>query len=135
MIAGAVQQYLKAQGLAPVSVGGFGDYSRAGPAAWAVNAESGADATHQGDADLYPVRLQIRTRAADVIRAENAGREAYALVLALNGQTITWTDPTAEASRTYQLSGIRAVQRPTWFATPEPGEETSCNFILSAREL
>lgn len=138
MIAGAVQQYLKAQGLAPVSVGGFGDYTAAGAPAWAVQAESGADSTHQGDTDLYPVRLQVRSRASHAIAAENAGRQAYPLVLALSDQTIAWDDPTDESGasdRQYQVSGVRAVQRPTWFPTPQPGEETSCNFVMNVREI
>lgn len=132
MLAGAVQQALKAAGLNPVSVGGFGDYT-AGPPAWCVHVELGADATLEGD--VYGARLQLRTRAANAIAAENAGRRAFDLVRALDGTELAWVDPTGEADRRYQVSAIVALQRPTWFPTPEPGEETSCNFQLLVREV
>jgi hypothetical protein len=135
MLAGAFQQYLKAQGLSPVHVGGFGDYSAPSGPAWNVHAEAGADATHDGDTDLYPVRLQVRTRAANMIDAGTAGERAYARILAASGQTLTWTDERDQSTRRYEVRGVRAMQRPTWFATPEAGEETSCNFRLNVREL
>lgn len=135
MLAGAIQQRLKADGMSPVFVDGFGDYTRAGAPAISVHVELGADATHDGDSEVYPARLQLRTRAANAIDALKAAEQAYARILGLSGQTLTWTDPRDASTRQYQVTGVRAVQRPTWFATPQPGEETSCNFVLRAREV
>lgn len=135
MLDGAVQQYLKANGLVPVHVAGFGDYTTAGAPAYAVRVEAGADADHDGDMPRYPVRLQLRTRAANMPDALKAAEAAFVLILALNGQTIDWVDPRDDATRSYEVSGVRAVQRPTWFPTPEPGEETSCNFVARVMEV
>lgn len=135
MFAGAVQQYLEAQGLSPVHVGGFGDYTVTATPSYAVHAESAARSAHDGDIETYPVRLQLRTRASNMIDAEKAGQTAYALIMGLAGQTILWTDPRDSEERSYRIYMTRAVQRPTWYPTAEPGEEASCNFELSVREL
>ena len=133
MLAGAIQQYLKAQGLAPVSVGGFGDYTQAAAPAYAVHAEPGADAELEGGS--YEARLQLRTRAANAIAAEEAARDAFDLIRAADGQTLAWVDPVGDADRQYLVEAIAAIQRPTWYPTPEPGEETSSNFRLFVTEL
>lgn len=135
MIAGAFQQYLKAQGLSPTHVGGFGDYTANQMPRWVVNAEPGADATHDGDSADYSARLQLRTRAANVIDALNAAERAYPLILATSGTVLIWTDPRNASQRRYRVSAVRALQRPTWLATPEAGEETTCNFTLAVREV
>lgn len=134
MLSGAVQQWLKAQGLSPVHVGGFGDYSRAGAAAWAVTALPGADVAI-GHPDPYDARLQLRTRAADMVSAEEAARTAMGMIRGMGGQTLLWTSPVDASTRSYRIQGVRVVQRPQWFPTQEAGEETSANFDLFVSEL
>lgn len=132
MLAGAIQQYLKAQGLSPVYVAGFGDYTTVGVPAVAVHAEPGADAELDGGA--YEARVQLRTRAANQPAAEEMGRSAFDRLMAADGRVLTWTSPVGGPSRNYRLEAIRALQRPTWYPTPEPGEETSCNFRMLVTE-
>lgn len=132
MLAGAIQQWLKAQGMTRVLVGGFGDYSETGTPAVAVHAEP--DANVEMDSGTYSARLQLRTRAANAIAAENLGRTALDHVLAADGEALAFTDPTGEQDRTYRLEAIAIVNRPTWYPTPEPGEETSCNLRAMVTE-
>lgn len=132
MLAGAVQQYLKAQGLTPVYVAAFGDYTAT--LAYAVRAESRTDVELNGGA--YEAGLQLRTRAANIIAAENAGGIAMNHLLNADGQTLFWDDPTGPAGdKSYLLEAISIVNRPTWFPTTEPGEETSANFSLFVTEV
>ncbi len=132
MLAGAVQQYLLAQGMTPVSVDGFGDYTTVGAAAVSVHAESDADAELVGGS--YNARVQLRGRASNAVAAENVARQALALLLSADGTVIGWDDPTGEQDRTYLLEAIRVVNRPTWYPTPRVGEETSCNCRLMVTE-
>lgn len=134
MLAGAIAQKLEQLGLVPVFVGGFGDFKDV--AMWAVHVEAEADATHQGDSELYPARVQVRAKAGNYIDVLKAAQQAYDAVLGLNRTQVTFTDPRPPNTQTtYEVRGIRAMQRPTWFATPEPGEEASVNFALYAREV
>lgn len=131
MLTGAIQQLLKANGLSPVYVEAFGNYNT--DTSWAVHADPRNNASL--DDGSYNAGIQLRTRAANVVAAEIAGRQALAIVLAADGTTITWTDPTAVANRQYKLEAISIVNRPTWFPTAEPGEETSCNVQLFVTEV
>lgn len=131
MLAGALQQLLKANGLTPVFVAAFGDYRL--DTSWAVRAEPRSEVSL--DDGSYAAGVQLRSRAADIVAAENAGRTALAIVLAADGSTINWTDPTSVANRSFKLEAISIVNRPTWFPTIEPGEETSCNLQLVVTEV
>lgn len=132
MLAGAIQQYLKAQGLTPVSVPGFPDFT--GATGYAVRAEPRTDAEFTGGA--YFASVQIRTRAADIVRAEAAGRSALTLVLAADGLTLLWDDPVSPANdKSYRLEAISIVNRPTWYPTVEIGEETSTNCSMFVTEV
>lgn len=133
MLAGAIQQYLRRAGLSPVYVGGFGDYTTAGAPAWNVSVES--DDFAELDGATYNARLQIRSRAANIIAAENAGRTAFDAVRAMDGEDLPWDDPTGGPDRTYRVEAIRVVNHPTWYATPEMGEETAANLRLFVTEL
>lgn len=130
MLAGAIQQYLKANGMALVYVSAFGDYTAA--TAVAVAATLGRDATL--DDESYYARVQIRARAANAVAAENAARQALELLLAADGLTLEWDDPTNAADRSYLIEAISIVNRPTWYPTLEQGEECSCNVELFATE-
>lgn len=134
MLAGAIQQLLKANGMSPVYWPAFSDYSDTATPSWAVTTSSDGDAEFVGGA--YFARVQIRTRAQNPIAAEKAGRQALAVVLAADGQTIAWDDPTTPAAdRSYKLEAISIVNRPTWYPTPEGGEETSTNLSLLVTEV
>src|SRR5688572_3944740 len=129
MLAGAIQQYLKANGLTPVNVSQFSDYSASAPAAVTVVAFSDGDAELTGGA--YGARVQLRARASNQIAAENKARQAMVLVLAADGLTLVWDDPvTPPTDRSYKLEAISIRNRPSWFPTAEAGEEVSCNLSL-----
>lgn len=132
MLSVAIQQYLKANGLTPVNVYQFANYT--GATEYVVRTESRTDAEFSDGA--YNAALQIRTRAANAVAAEKAARTAMNLVLAADGQTLLFDDPTTPAQdRSYRLEAIAIVNRPTWYPTPEPGEETSANFSLLVTEV
>lgn len=134
MLADAIRQLLKANGLAPVYLTAFADYSAVAAPSWAVTATPDGNVEFTGGA--YAARVQIRTRAADAIAAENAGRQASDILLAVDGQTIAWDDTsTPPHDRSYTLEAISIVNRPTWYPTPEAGEETSCNFEMFVTEV
>lgn len=132
MLAGAIQLRLKAGGLTPVNVAQFSDYTAT--TAWAVAAFPDRDAELSGGA--YRARVQIRARAADIIAAENAGRAAMNILLAADGATLLWDDPkTPPTDRSYKVEAISIQNRPTWYPTPEAGEEVSANFSLLVTEV
>lgn len=132
MLAGAIQQYLKAQGLLKVNVAQFGDYAQ--DTAYAVAAFPDTDAELTGGA--YNARVQLRVRAPNMIAAENAARIARTHILSADGDTLAWDDPTGPAGdRSYLLEAIQTRNRPTWYATPEAGEEVSANFSLLVTEV
>lgn len=134
MLAGAIQQYLKAQGMSPVTVGYLPDFTQAALPAIAVVAFSDRDAELSDGA--YSARVQLRSRAADAVAAENVAREALDTLLAADGLTLEWDDPTSPPTdRSYLVEAISIVNRPTWFPTSELGEETSCNVEMLITEV
>jgi len=133
MLAIAIQQYLADAGVAWVGVDALGDFATTGPAKVSVHTES--DANAELNTDTYGARVQLRSRAPNAVDAEKACRTALELLLAADGQTLQWEDPTGEpVSHAYTLEAISVVTRPTWYPTKEPGEETSCNVRLFVTE-
>lgn len=139
MIAGAVQQQLQALGLNPVLLGQFGDYVAANGPVWVLSAESGADDSFLADGGnpFYGVRLQARCRASNMVAAEEGLLRAFGFLVALRGQTLTWTPPVSVggSTRSYRIEHREIVTRPTWFPTPEAGEVATSNLRLNVREV
>ncbi len=126
MFAGAVKNWLTANGMTRVTVGGFRDYSPAATPAWNVaEAPEGGQEAYQRP--LWRTNIQIRARAPDMVRALGAGELAYAAVLAMRSEVLGWTNPADGTARQYRVSGVTPLQRPTHYPTPEAGEEASFN--------
>jgi len=136
MIAGAVMLYLRAQGLSPVRLATLGDYTAGAGAVWAVFDEAGGDVSRlDRSVEWYAARLQVRARSDDMVRAVAACRQAYDLIRAARGMTLTWTDPITAAVRQYQLMRVNPFTRPTWIPTRAPGEMATSNYDLRVREI
>lgn len=135
MLAGAVWQLLKAQGMDPVFFEGFGDYKSVGAPAVSVHAEP--DAYVQLTGGSFGARIQLRGRAANIVAAESVAREALAILMAADGSTVTWVDEWTDGpDRSYRLEAISPVNaQPVPYPTPEVGEEVSCNCRLHVTEL
>lgn len=132
MLAGAIQQYLVAQGLtaATVFVSQFGNFTGAAQHAVAVFPDN--DAEFDG---AYRTRVQLRARAGNAIAADEAARLALGLLQSADGLTLVWDAPTGYTDRSYRVEAISRVNGPTWFPTAEPGEEASTNLEMFVTEV
>jgi hypothetical protein len=126
MIALALQQLLKSAGLPWVGVGTLGDFAPGAAPRLSVYAAAGA-----GEG-LYPVTVQVRARAADLVAAEGACAIAYDTILQARYTTLHWAD--GARSGAFDVRWIEARDRPTWYPTPDPGEEAAVNFTVYVRE-
>lgn len=133
MLAGAIAQYLSANGVPRVMVDSLGDHTQAGEPPVSVHTEADDFAVLEGG--TYNARLQIRTRHARRIVAEQTGEMVSALVLAMEGRQIDFAPPAGLEPRSYIIEGVRVTNLPTWYPTPEPGEETSSNYRLFVTPL
>jgi hypothetical protein len=134
MLAGAIQQWLKATPLSPVYVSQFGDNT--GSAAYAVAVFPDQAAEFDG---AYFARVQLRARASNEPAAQAAARTAMTRLLAADGQTVTWDASDAGVAggtdRSYTLEAISRMNGPTWFPTAEPGEVATVNLEMFVTEV
>lgn len=130
MIGGALHQWLVAGGITAF-LEQLPDFS--GSLQTVVGVAPGADALLGGaTGNLYDVATQIRARADDLLAAQDGADAAVARLQAAKDQTLTWTDPRdAGNTATYRIDRVRLVQRPTWIASPGPGEIVTCNLTVS----
>ena len=130
MLTTAIQQALKPL-LGRVYVIELPDYSAGSAPTHAVYVAPG------GDEILYDARVQIRTRAANVLAAEAAAMDAREAMLDLRYQTVEYDDPRDPpgVTQAYHFLYIDPIERPTYIPDPSPGYLFSANYRVFIREV